>query len=60
LPELIGKGSGYDVRTELELDAALNDALANTKAFSILNVHLSRTDRSPAMARLAERLGRKL
>jgi indolepyruvate decarboxylase len=60
LPDVIGNGEGHDVRTERDLDAALASALANTKSFSILNVHLGRTDRSPAMARLAERLGKKL
>jgi indolepyruvate decarboxylase len=60
LPDLIGKGTGHDVHTELDLDIALKAAMANTKSFSILNVHLARTDRSPAMARLAERLGRKV
>jgi indolepyruvate decarboxylase len=60
IPDLLGTGTGYDVHTERELDAALKAALTDTKAFSILNVHLAKHDRSPAMARLAERLGKKV
>jgi len=58
LPEVFGTGLGLEVRTESELDAALKQAVANTSSFSLLNVHLDRYDRSPALERLAQRLSR--
>ncbi|MEZ6105298.1 MAG: thiamine pyrophosphate-binding protein [Pirellulaceae bacterium] len=60
LPELLGKGWGFEVRTEGELEKALNAALANNDAFSLINVHLDPMDTSPALQRLAERLSSKL
>ena len=56
VPELLGAGLGLEVRTEGELDAALDAALTNTGSFSLLNVHLDPYDRSPALERLAHRL----
>jgi indolepyruvate decarboxylase len=56
IPEVLGAGRGFDVHDEAELDAALEAALANTSAFSLLNVHLDPLDRSPALERLASRL----
>ena len=56
IPEVLGSGLGLEVRTEDELDAALKAAQANTASFSLLNVHLDRFDRSPALERLAHRL----
>jgi indolepyruvate decarboxylase len=58
IPELLGSGLGLEVRTETELDDALNRALANTSSFSLLNVHLDPWDRSPALERLAHRLSK--
>ncbi len=58
IPEVIGAGKGFEVRTETELDAALEAALANTSSFSLLNVHLAPLDRSPALERLAKRLAK--
>ena len=60
IPEVLGAGLGLEVRTEGELDAALEAALANTASFSLLNVHLDPMDRSPALERLATRLAKRL
>jgi indolepyruvate decarboxylase len=60
LPEILGAGRGFDVRTEEELDQALAAAAAHTESFCLLNVHLSPLDRSPALQRLAGRLAKKL
>jgi indolepyruvate decarboxylase len=57
LPEVLGSGLGFDVATEGQLDEALEQALARPDTFSILNVHLDPLDRSPALDRLAQRLG---
>ena len=58
IPEVLGGGTGYEVRTVGELDAALAAAMANTSGYSLLNVHLDPYDRSPALERLASRLSR--
>jgi len=47
LPEVIGAGIGFEVRTEGELERALTEALENTGSFSLLNVHLAANDFSP-------------
>ena len=60
IPEVLGTGLGIEVRTEGELDAALDRAVANTGSFSLLNVHLDKMDRSPALERLATRLAGRL
>jgi indolepyruvate decarboxylase len=58
IPEVLGSGLGLEVRSLAELDAALRAALENTTSFSLLNVHLDRYDRSPALERLANRLSK--
>jgi indolepyruvate decarboxylase len=60
IPEVLGTGLGLEVRTEGELDAALEAALANTSSFSLINVHLDKMDRSPALERLATRLSKRI
>ena len=56
LPELIGGGTGYEVSTEGEFDAALVAALADTKGMSLIQVHLDPHDCSLALQRMASRL----
>ena len=60
LPEVLGGGTGYEVRTEGEFDAALSTAWADKSGFSLIQVHLSQTDSSIALSRLAERLARRV
>lgn len=60
LGELFGPLRGYSVHTELEFESALAGALAETSAPSLINVHLSPDDPSPAMRRLAEHLGQRI
>ncbi|NUQ63233.1 MAG: alpha-keto acid decarboxylase family protein [Pirellulales bacterium] len=57
LPEVLGGGKGYEVRTEGEFDAALRAAWADTTSMSLIQVHLDRKDCSKALERLARRLG---
>lgn len=57
IPEVLGAGRGFEVRTVAELDDALERAWANTSSFSLLNIHLDRLDHSPALERLATRMG---
>lgn len=60
LPDLLGGGWGFEVHTEGDLDQALRAALANKDTFSLLNVHLSKTDISPALSRLAQGLSKRI
>lgn len=60
LPDLLGDGWGFEVHTEGDLDQALRAALANKDTFSLLNVHLSKTDISPALSRLAKGLSKRI
>jgi len=59
-PELLGQGRGFVVKTLGDLRKALRASLANQDTFSILDVQLDPYDKSPAMARLAERLSKKV
>ena len=56
LPEVLGGGTGYEVRTEGDFDAALRNAWANCRAMSLIHVHLAQDDFSQPLERLAERL----
>jgi indolepyruvate decarboxylase len=60
LPEVLGGGTGYDVRTEGEFDAALARAWADTSGPSLIHVRLPRDDHSTALARLTERLSKRV
>jgi indolepyruvate decarboxylase len=60
LPELLGGGRGYQVRTEGDWDAALKSAWDETAQMSLIHVHLGRDDHSPALNRLAERLSQRV
>lgn len=60
IPEVLGAGRGFDVHTEEELDSALTAALKNLTSFSLLNVHLDKLDRSPALDRLTKKLSQRV
>ncbi len=60
VPEILGAGVGLEVRTEDELDRAIDQAVANTESFTLINVHLDPMDKSPALDRLAERMAKKI
>ncbi|MBI1899552.1 MAG: alpha-keto acid decarboxylase family protein [Planctomycetia bacterium] len=60
LPEVLGGGRGYDVRTEGQFDQALRSALADTSQMGLLEVHLDQRDCSKALRRLAEKLSKKV
>ncbi|HTN74310.1 MAG TPA: thiamine pyrophosphate-dependent enzyme [Pirellulaceae bacterium] len=60
LPELLGGGTGYEVRTEAEFDVALDKAWADKHAFSLIQVHIGVQDSSEPLRRLAERLGKRI
>jgi indolepyruvate decarboxylase len=60
VPEVLGTGLGLEVRTEGQLDVALKAALAHTESFSLLNVHVDPFDKSPALARLTQKLSARI
>jgi indolepyruvate decarboxylase len=60
LPEVYGGGTGYEVRSEGEFDAALRNAWADTAGPSLIQVHLDPTDQSTALARLTDKLSKRV
>ena len=60
ITELLGGGTGYEVRSEGEFDEALRKAWADNSGMSLIHVHLAVDDCSPALKRLAERLSKKV
>lgn len=60
LPELLGVGVAFLVKTETELDEALEKAAAHTESYCLINVRLDPMDHSAALGRLAERLAKRI
>lgn len=60
LPLVLGGGTGYEVRTEGEFDAAVEKAWADKSGMSLIQVHLDRYDCSHGLKRLAERLSKRV
>jgi indolepyruvate decarboxylase len=60
LPQVLGGGTGYEVRTEGEFDAALTTALADEKAMSLIRVHIGVDDRSITLDRIGKGLAQRL
>jgi TPP-dependent 2-oxoacid decarboxylase len=60
IPEILGAGRGWIVRTEQELDSALGEAATHSDSFCLLDIRLAPLDRSPALDRLAARLAKRL
>jgi indolepyruvate decarboxylase len=60
LPDFVGSGKGFLIKTETELGEALPIARKHAKSFCLLEVQLEALDRSPALSRLAERLAKNI
>lgn len=60
VPELLGSGRGFIVKTAGELRKALDASLSDSDAFSLIEVELDPYDISPALKRLGERLGKRV
>ena len=60
IPQVLGGGTGYEVRTEGEFDEAIARALADTSGLSLIRAHLSVDDRSTTLDRLAAGLARRV
>jgi indolepyruvate decarboxylase len=59
LPQLLGGGTGYDVRTERDFDAAIDAALADTAGMSIIRAHIAIDDHSVTLGRIGAGLARR-
>ncbi|MCE9629317.1 MAG: alpha-keto acid decarboxylase family protein [Planctomycetia bacterium] len=60
LPQVLGGGTGHEVRTEGEFDVALAKSLADTSGMSLIRVHIGIDDRSVTLDRLASGLARRV
>jgi indolepyruvate decarboxylase len=60
LPEVLGAGRGFDVRTEEDLEAALSESLSYVESFCLLDVRLDPQDISPTLKRLTHALGQRV
>ncbi|MEN6452249.1 MAG: thiamine pyrophosphate-dependent enzyme [Thermoguttaceae bacterium] len=56
VPELLGAGKGYEIRTEGQFDEALTTALADADHMHLLHVHLDSNDYSVTLERLMTKL----
>ena len=60
LPEMLGAGRALAVRTEGEFDSAMKTALAETQHFVLIEAVIEKSDMSPALIRLAEKVSKKV
>ena len=60
VPELLGSGCGFIVKTAGDMRKALEASLSNRDVFSLIEVDLDPCDISPALRRLGERLGSRV
>ena len=60
LPEMLGAGRAFAVRTEGEFDSAMKAALAETQHFVMIEAELEKSDMSPALIRLAEKVSEQV
>jgi TPP-dependent 2-oxoacid decarboxylase len=59
IPQVIGGGRGFHIETEDQFNNAISEALNFRNTFGILDVHLDRNDRSPALDRLTKNIARR-
>ena len=60
IPEVLGAGKGYDIRTEDQLEKALREVQKHTDSFCILDVHLDPQNRSLSLERLTTALRKRI
>lgn len=58
LPQVLGGGKGYEVRTEGEFDKALSAAQSNETEVNLIRVHIGREDHSLTLDRLGAGLAK--
>ena len=57
---MLGAGHAFAARTEGEFDSAMKAALAETQQFVMIEAELEKSDMSPALIRLAEKVSEKV
>ena len=60
IPEVLRAGKGFDIKTEDQLEKALQEVQKHTESFCILDVHLDPEDKSLALERLTNALGKRI
>jgi len=60
IPKILGKGLGFDIYTEEQLETALLESQDYLDSFCLLNIHLDQYDTSPALKRLTAVLSQKI
>jgi indolepyruvate decarboxylase len=60
IPDIMGAGRGFDVRTEGDLEQALDEARKMSGRFCILDVHLDQHDFSMTLQRLTSALRKRI
>jgi indolepyruvate decarboxylase len=60
IPEVLRAGKGYDIRTEGQLEKALQEVQDHTDSFCILDVHLDPGDRSLSLERLTAAVRKRI
>ncbi|MCA9121430.1 MAG: alpha-keto acid decarboxylase family protein [Planctomycetaceae bacterium] len=60
LPTVLGGGTGYEISTEGEFDAALTKAWSDRSGMSLLHVYLNVSDSSKPLQRLADRMSERV
>ena len=60
VPELLGTGQGFVVRTEGEFDNAMKIALAEKQHYVLIEVKLDKSDMSRALTQLADQVSKQI
>ena len=60
VPQILGGGTGYDVRTEGDFDRAITSAIADDSGMSLIRVHIALDDRSTTLDRIGRSLAQRV
>jgi indolepyruvate decarboxylase len=60
LPQVLGGGTGWEVRTEGDFDRAITAAVADAAGMNIIRVHIAEDDRSTTLDRLTKNLAKRV
>ncbi len=60
IPEILGKGKGFDINTEDQLEEVLRNVHKYAESFCILDVHIDPEDSSLALQRITSAMGKRV
>ncbi len=60
IPEILGKGKGFDINTEDQLEEVLQNVYKYAESFCILDVHIDPEDSSLALQRITSAMGKRV